>query len=98
MVIQLQYFYVLAINKVANSIAYPLDLQTLDSSSRISDDSDVASEKFRGFLYPDLGKSSRKKVFFSKEYFHKEKRGARPFSLMVEPKFHTSVQRCKVTK
>ena len=69
--------YVLAINKVANSIAYPPDhLGGLDSSSRISNDSDVAGEKFRGVLYPDLGKSSRKKVFISKEYLHKEKRGA----------------------
>ena len=61
--------YVLAINKVANSIAYPPDhLGGLDSSSRIRNDSDVASEKFREVLFPDLGKSSRKKVFFSKEY------------------------------
>ena len=66
----------LAINKVANSIAYPPDhLGGLDSSNRISNDNDVASEKFRGVLYPDLGKSSRKKVFISKEYLHKEKRG-----------------------
>ena len=65
----------LAINKAANSIAYPpVHLGGLDSSSRISNDSDVASEKFRGVLCPDLGKSSRKKVFFSKEYLHKEKR------------------------
>ena len=69
----------LAINKVANSIAYPSNhLGGLDSSSRISNDSDVACEKFRGVLYPDLGKSSRKKVFFSKEYLHKEKRGPNP--------------------
>ena len=62
------------INKVANSIAYPPDhLGGLDSSSRISNDCDVASENFRGVLYPDLGKLSRKKVF-SKEYLHKEKR------------------------
>ena len=65
---------VLAINKVANSIAYPSDhFGGLDSSSRISDDSDVASEKFRGVLYSDLGKSWKK--IFSKEYFHKDKKG-----------------------
>ena len=53
----------LAINKVANSIAYPSDhLGGLDSSSWISNDSDVASEKFRGVLYPDLDKSSRKNI------------------------------------
>ena len=64
----------LVINKVANSIAYPPDhLGGLDSSSRISNDSDVASEKFRVMLYPDLSKSSRKKIF-SKEYLHKEKK------------------------
>ena len=41
--------YVLAINKVANSIAYSPDhLGGLDSSSPINNDSDVASEKFRG--------------------------------------------------
>ena len=68
--------YDIAITKVANSVAYPPDyLGGLDSSSRISNDSDVASEKFRGVLYPDLGKSSRKKVFFPEEYLHKEKRG-----------------------
>ena len=72
--------YVLAINKVANSIAYPpVHLGGLDSSSRMSNDSDVTSENFRGVLYPDLGKSSRKKVFISKEYLLQEKRGA-PFS------------------
>ena len=69
--------YGLATNKVANSRAYPLDhLGGLDSSSRISIDTDVVSEKFREALYPYLGKSSRKKVFFSKEYLHKEKKGA----------------------
>ena len=48
----------LAINIVANSIAYPPDLLGgLDSSSWIGNDSDVASEIFRGVLYPDLGKS-----------------------------------------
>ena len=65
-------------------IAYPPDhlgglvpkTANTDSSSRISNDSDVASEKFRGVLYPDLGKSLRKKVFISKEYLHKEKTGA----------------------
>ena len=68
--------YVLAINKVANSIANPPDhLGGLDSSSQISNDSDVVSEKCRGVLYPDLGKSSRKKVFFPKEYLQKEKGG-----------------------
>ena len=54
-------------------IAYPPDhlgglapkTANTDSSSRISNDSDVASEKFRGMLYPDLGKSSRIKVFIS---------------------------------
>ena len=68
--------YGLAIDKVANSIAYPPGhLGGLDFSSRISNDSDVACEKFRGLLYPDLGKSSKKKIFFSKEHLHKEKRG-----------------------
>ena len=47
-----------------------------DSSSRISNDSDVASEKFRGVLYPDLGKSSRKKVFISEERLFNEKKEA----------------------
>ena len=68
----------LAINEVAKSIAYPPDhLGNLDSSTRINNDSDEASEKLRGVLYPDLGKSLRKKIF-SKEYLRKEKRGA-PF-------------------
>ena len=58
MVNTLTILYVLAINKVANSIAYlPDHLGGLDSSSRISNNSDVASEKIRGMLYPDLGKS-----------------------------------------
>ena len=63
-------------------IAYPPDHLGLTSktantvsSSRITNDSDVASMKFRGVLYPDLGKSSRKKVFISKEHLHEEKRG-----------------------
>ena len=67
-------------------IAYPPDhlgglapkTTNTDSSSRISKNSDLASEKFGGVLYSNLGKSSRKKVIISKEYLHKEKRGA-PF-------------------
>ena len=35
----------------------------------------MASENFKRVLYPDLGQSSRKKVFFPKEYLHKEKKG-----------------------
>ena len=50
----------------------------IDSSSRISNDSNVASEKFKGVLYPDLGKSLRKKVFISTEYLHREKGGPLP--------------------
>ena len=64
-------------------IAYPPDhlgglapkTANSDSSSRKSNDSDVASEKIRGVLYLDLEKSSRKKVIISKEHLHKEKRG-----------------------
>ena len=66
--------YGLAINKVTNSIAYPPNhLGGLDSSSRISNDSDVASERFRGVLYPDLGKSSRKRSSFLKNIFTRKK-------------------------
>ena len=75
--------YGLAINKVTNSIAYPPNhLGGLDSSSRISNDSDVASERFRGVLYPDLGKSSRKRSSFSRLF-----KGSHHFSKLSKALF-----------
>ena len=64
-------------------IAYPPDhlgslapkTANTDSSNRMSNNCEVASEKFRGVLYPDLGKSSRKKVSFLKNILTWKKGG-----------------------